>query len=123
MARADDLNEITRALSAPLGELIAAVGRGVAEAQWELDRHAVESFKTVHGSDDEASRALRELGWRPTWYRIPEVTAEIFVTLSASGEERSAGTAPEGARKPLPEEQRRSDRDRQRREGQTLWMW
>ena len=94
MARADDLKEITRALSAPLGELIAAVGRGVAEAQWALDMHTVETFKAVYGGDDATFEALRELGYQPTWFRIPEVAAEIYVTLSASGEERSGGTAP-----------------------------
>jgi hypothetical protein len=94
MARADDLSEITRALSAPLGEFIAAVGRGVAEAQWALDMHTVESFKAIHGSDEEVYRTLRDLGYQPTWYRIPEVSAEIYVTLSASGEEHSAGVVP-----------------------------
>jgi hypothetical protein len=88
--KADDLTEITRALSAPLGELIAAVGRGVAEAQRALDMHTVETFKTVYGGDEGTYRALRQLGYQPTWYRIPEVSAEIYVTLSASGEERSA---------------------------------
>ena len=88
MARADDLAEITRALSAPLGELIAAVGRGVAEAQWALDQHTVETFKAVYGGDEAAYKELRQLGYQPTWYRIPEVAAEIYVTLSASGEER-----------------------------------
>lgn len=88
MARADDLAEITRALSAPLGELIAAVGRGVAEAQWALDQHTVDTFKAVYGGDEAAYKELRQLGYQPTWYRIPEVAAEIYVTLSASGEER-----------------------------------
>lgn len=92
--KADDLTEITRALSAPLGELIAAVGRGVAEAQWALDMHTVETFKSVYGGDGEAYEALRRLGYQPTWFRIPEVAAEIYITLSASGEERSGGTAP-----------------------------
>lgn len=92
MAKADDLKEITHALSAPLGELIAAVGRGVAEAQWALDMHTVETFKAVYGGDDATFDALRQLGYQPTWFRIPEVAAEIYVTLSASGEERSGAT-------------------------------
>ena len=90
MAKADDLAEITRALSAPLGELIAAVGRGVAEAQRALDLHTVETFKAVYGSNEAVYQELHQLGYQPTWYRIPEVAAEIYVTLSASGEERTA---------------------------------
>jgi hypothetical protein len=97
MAKADDLLQITRTLSAPLGELIAAVGRGVAEAQAALDLHTVETFKAVHGGDEASYRALRELGYQPTWYRIPEVAAEIYVTLSAHGEERSSGSSAEPA--------------------------
>jgi len=88
MARANDLAEITRALSAPLGEFIVAVGRGVAEAQWALDQHTVDTFKAVYGGDEAVYQELRQLGYQPTWYRIPEVRAEIYVTLSASGEER-----------------------------------
>ncbi|MEN8260080.1 MAG: PASTA domain-containing protein [Pseudomonadota bacterium] len=100
MAKADDLAEITRALSAPLGELIAAVGRGVADAQWALDQHTVETFKAVYGGNEAAYQELRQLGYQPTWYRIPEVAAEIYVTLSASGEERlgfGAGSATSSA--------------------------
>jgi len=92
--KVDDLKEITRALSAPLGALIASVGRGVAEAQWALDMHTVETFKAVYGGDDATYEALRRLGYQPTWFRIPEVAAEIYVTLSASGQERSGGPLP-----------------------------
>jgi hypothetical protein len=92
MAKADDLSQITRTLSAPLGELIAAVGRGVAEAQAALDLHTVETFKAVHGGDEANYQVLREVGYQPTWYRIPEVSAEIYVTLSAHGQEQSSGS-------------------------------
>ena len=62
----------------------------MAEAQWALDQHTVESFKAVYGGDEAVYRELRQLGYQPTWYRIPEVAAEIYVTLSASGKERLA---------------------------------
>ncbi|WP_045226919.1 PASTA domain-containing protein [Methyloterricola oryzae] len=94
MPKANELGEITQALSAPLGELIAAVGRGVAEAQWALDQHTLESFKAIYGSDDVLYRELRDLGYQPTWYRIPEATAEIYVTLSASGKETMTSSVP-----------------------------
>jgi hypothetical protein len=88
MPRADDLAEITRALSVPLGDLIAAVGRGVAEAQRALDLHTLESFRAVYGEGAKAYEEFRRLGYQPTWYRIPEVSAEISVALSASGHEQ-----------------------------------
>src|SRR5919108_2257520 len=88
MAAPGDLEEVTRALSAPLGDLIAAVGRGVAEAQQALDRQALETFKAVYNLGDASYTELRQIGYQPTWYRIPEVSAEMYVSLSASGEER-----------------------------------
>ncbi|MCP4690293.1 MAG: PASTA domain-containing protein [Desulfobacterales bacterium] len=99
-------NELTDALSAPLGDLIAEVGRGVAQAQQSMDLHTVETFKAIHGGDDETSEALRRLGYQPTWYKIPEFTAKISVSLTVSGasvspENRDAtspGSAPGPAR-------------------------
>lgn len=88
MPAASDLNQITRALSAPLGDLIAAVGRGVAEAQQALDMQTLETFKAMYSASNAAYAELRQLGYQPTWYKIPEVSAEMYVTLSASGEER-----------------------------------
>ncbi|MGQ0595193.1 MAG: PASTA domain-containing protein [Gammaproteobacteria bacterium] len=48
----------------------------------------MDTFKAVYGGDEAVYQELRQLGYQPTWYRIPEVAAEIYVTLSASGEER-----------------------------------
>ena len=95
---ANDIAEITRALSSPLGEFIAAVGRGVAEAQQALDLHTLETFKSVYESGESTYAEFRLLGYQPTWYRIPEVTAEIQVTLSASGREQfQSRTLPDAA--------------------------
>ncbi len=94
MAAPGDLAEVTRALSAPLGELIAAVGRGVAEAQQALDLHTLETFKAVYNIGDGAYTELRQLGYQPTWYRIPEVNAELHISLAASGEERLRAGGP-----------------------------
>lgn len=101
-----DLEEVTRSLSAPLGDLIAAVGRGVAEAQQALDRQALETFKAVYNLGDASYSELRQIGYQPTWYRIPEVTAELYVSLSASGEERLrvGGPAAPAVQPVLPEQ-------------------
>lgn len=97
---ANDIAEITRALSSPLGEFIAAVGRGVAEAQQALDLHTLETFKNVYESGESTYAEFRLLGYQPTWYRIPEVTAEIYVTLSASGREQFESRTPPAAALP-----------------------
>ncbi len=92
-----DLNsptDIADALSAPLGELIAAVGRGVAEAQQALDEATIKTFREIYGTYGRKSfEVLRELGYQPTWYKIPEVDAEISVSLSISGAVESASRA------------------------------
>lgn len=106
MAAPGDLEEVTRALSAPLGDLIAAVGRGVAQAQQALDRQALETFKAVYNLGDASYAELRQIGYQPTWYRIPEVSAEMYVSLSASGEERLrvGGPAAPTVQQVLPEQ-------------------
>ena len=86
--------DLTEALSAPLGDVIAAVGRGVAEAQTALDAATVEGFKRMFSGGDAMLEEMRRIGYHPTWYRIPEVEAEVTISLSISGESRQAGTTP-----------------------------
>lgn len=85
------LDDLTETLTAPLGDLIAAVGRGVAEAQEAMDRSALESYRRIYGGADPASAALRRLGYQPAWYRIPELDAEISVSLSAEADRSAVG--------------------------------
>ncbi len=85
------VEDLTETLTAPLGDLIAAVGRGVAEAQEAMDRTALETYRRIYGGRDEGSAALRALGYQPTWYRIPELDAEISVSLSVEADRTSAG--------------------------------
>lgn len=85
------------ALSAPIGDLIASVGRSVADAQAAMDAQTIANLKELYASSDEVAVTLREIGYQPTWYTIPEVTAEISVALIISGqntESESAGVPP-----------------------------
>lgn len=93
---ADIEDEVTDLLTAPLGELIAAVGKGVAEAQEALDNQALEQFKRLYQEDGDILQELRKVGYQPTWYRIPEADAEIKVVLTASETRRttSSGATP-----------------------------
>lgn len=86
MAIFDSPARLLDTVSAPLGDLIAAVGRGVADAQRALDAQTIETFKEIYGAGAGAFQALRELGYQPTWYQIPEATAEIAIALTISGE-------------------------------------
>lgn len=77
-------DELYDSLSAPLGDIISSVARGVADAQQALDMRTIETFKEIYGKKDELKEELRQLGYQPTWYKIPEVNAEIIMSLSIS---------------------------------------
>lgn len=88
----DQPEQMIDALSAPLGDLIAEVGRSVAEAQMAMDAATIENVRalvTASGPDDP-NRLLQQIGYQPTWYQIPEVTAEITVALTLSGSGQSS---------------------------------
>lgn len=91
----DRPEQLIDALSAPLGDLIAEVGRSVAEAQMAMDAATIENVRalvTASGPDDP-NRLLQQIGYQPTWYQIPEVTAEITIALTLSGAGQTSGSA------------------------------
>lgn len=83
----DHPEQMIDALSAPLGDLIAEVGRSVAEAQMAMDAATIENVRTlaVASGPDDPNLLLRQIGYQPTWYQIPEVTAEITIALTLTG--------------------------------------
>ncbi|MEL6535758.1 MAG: hypothetical protein AAFQ98_10120 [Bacteroidota bacterium] len=89
-------------LAAPLGELISSIGNGVAEAQAALDASSITQYLALYGDgDDETARRLRQIGYQPTFYTIPETEVEAQVSLSISAKGTSvsgSGPAPVGAR-------------------------
>ncbi|MDH5670841.1 MAG: PASTA domain-containing protein [Myxococcales bacterium] len=86
-----DNKNVLDALSAPLGELIASVGRGVADAQRELDLASIQALREVYESDEDLYRDLQRIGYRPTWYHIPEAEGELQVALTVTGEAATGG--------------------------------
>lgn len=80
-------------VASPLGDVIAAVGQGVAAAQQALDDAAVAKTLEIYAEGgDEALRVLREIGYRPTFYALPETTGEVRVALSLGSEAQGAAT-------------------------------
>ena len=95
-----DIKPLLEALSCPLGELIASVGRGVAEAQRELDHASLATLQDVYARGDGLFGKLQKIGYRPTWYHIPEAEGDLQIALTISGNEASGGagtTPPAGA--------------------------
>lgn len=88
--------ELTEVAATSLGNLIAAVGKGLADAQRQLDQSAIATFREIQTATSGEARVLRELGYQPTWYRIPKLDAELAVSLSISGDETQTGGAADG---------------------------
>ncbi|WP_144394094.1 PASTA domain-containing protein [Pleionea sediminis] len=97
MSTNPNLNELVDNLSAPLGDVISAVGRGVAEAQQALDKQVIQQLESLNINDDQMVNNLRKIGYQPTWYQIPEANAELLMAISVSGQSNSVkkqGSAP-----------------------------
>lgn len=85
MSTEPTFSQLTDTLSAPLGDLISAVGNGVAQAQQALDAQVLKQLEALNLNDDQTINNLRKIGYQPTWYQIPEASAEILMSLTLSG--------------------------------------
>lgn len=92
MVHSNAATDIEETLAAPLGEMIAAVGRGIADAQSALDAQTMQRFKDIYQADSELQHEMRRLGFMPTWYRIPEAEAELTLSLSVGAHSQVTGT-------------------------------
>ena len=73
---------ISDVIAAPLGDVVAQLGLGVAQAQYAIDANTIANLKALYSSSDDAAKELSALGYRPTWYVIPEAKAEVNLALS-----------------------------------------
>lgn len=81
---ANEIDRLTQDIvAAPLGDVIASVGQGVAHAQQALDEASIAQTLAIYSEDgDETAQFLREIGYRPTFYALPETTGEVSVSLA-----------------------------------------
>lgn len=84
-------NHISDVIAAPLGDVVAEIGLGVAKAQYAIDANAIEHLKDIYSQDDITTEELRNLGYRPTWYVIPEAKAEVNLALSITQSQGNDG--------------------------------
>jgi hypothetical protein len=81
--------------AAPLGDVIAAVGAGVAAAQAALDAGSLAQTLEIYSENGDAGLTmLRDIGYRPTFYTLPETTGEMQVSLRLSSGQAQNGAAP-----------------------------
>ncbi len=90
-----DIKDLVRDIVAsPLGDVIASVGEGVAEAQQALDEGSLAKTLEIYSEGgEEALSVLREIGYRPTFYVLPETTGEVRVSLHLGKSAQGTGTA------------------------------
>lgn len=78
-------------LGSPLGELISSVGQGVGDAQAALDQGALQQTLDIYDLSKDEDRSneelnlitlIREMGYQPTFYTIPETEVEAQISLS-----------------------------------------
>jgi hypothetical protein len=88
---------LAESVATPLGEVIAAVGQGVAEAQRALDDAALAATLAIYEDQGDAGAALlRDIGYRPTFYVLPDTSCVVQVSMrigGTGGADGSAGTA------------------------------
>lgn len=93
-----NIPDVSDAIAAPIGDMIAAVGRGLAEAQLALDMATIAAIRQLYSGTNADVELLRRLGYQPTFYRIPELTAELTLSLTVGGTENlSAKTNDDGS--------------------------
>ena len=80
-------------LSVPIGDLIASVGQGVADAQRAMDAASIAALRDVYESSEGLLHELQRIGYRPNWYHIPEAEGEIQVALTISGQDSTGANA------------------------------
>lgn len=80
-------------LAVKLGDLIATIGRDVADAQETIDRRTIEQFAAVYDQSVAAFEPLRAIGYQPTWYQITEAAAQVSIALRVSRSQGAPGSA------------------------------
>lgn len=84
-----DNNPVGMLLESPLPQLIEKLGLSIANAQFALDRNAIEIARMLASTDsglqlpgDDRPRSMLELGFAPCFYHLTEATIEARVAFS-----------------------------------------
>lgn len=89
----DPISNFSELLSNPLGDLISSIGKGVGEAQAALDAGSLNATLDIYREDNASERTpdeqrmvdlIREIGYQPTFYVLPETEVEAQISLSMS---------------------------------------
>lgn len=88
-------NLIKDVVASPLGDVIAAVGQGVADAQQALDEGSLAKTLEIYSEGGaEVLQMLRDIGYAPTFYSLPETTGEVRIAMRLGNNHGTAVSAP-----------------------------
>jgi hypothetical protein len=94
---ADPADQIAELLSAPMEAVIIALGTGIAKAQQELDRYAIQTQREI-----DEDPFLSENGLQATFYQIPHAELELTMAIAMEDAQPPAtNVAPSLAVNPL----------------------
>lgn len=89
---ADPIQRISTLISAPMEQVIVALGAGIGRAQRELDRFAIETQREI-----DQDPLLAEHGLQATFYQIPKAELELTIAIALEEEKpvrQAAGVGP-----------------------------
>ena len=82
--------ELLESTSLPIADFIASIGEGMGSAQRDLDEGSAALFHEIYSAQgEEGLEALRQMGYQPNWYQIPEMKAKLRVALSISSKTKT----------------------------------
>jgi hypothetical protein len=90
------LEQAVEVFSAPIEGVIVALGKGVGQAQTELDRASLANQDAL-----DADPTLSGLGLQATWYQIPRVDLQLKLALAVVAEGQTSGSGPTVPRPPV----------------------
>jgi hypothetical protein len=93
---ANEIRNLVRdVVAAPLGDIIASVGDGVAAAQAALDEGSLEKTLEIYAAEGDAgTKMVRDIGYRPTFYTLPETIGEVNIAMSLGNSTKGKTSAP-----------------------------
>ena len=86
----DPLQQAVEVFSAPIEGVISALGRGIADAQTELDRNSIKTQDEI-----DADPVLSRAGTQATWYQMPKVELELKLAMTMA--QGTPGSGAQGA--------------------------
>jgi hypothetical protein len=81
----DPLASAVETFSAPIEDLIIALGQGLAQAQQGLDKNSIQTQEAI-----DTNPSLSQYGLQATWYQFPTVQMQLKISLSISQDQAPA---------------------------------